>query len=176
LEGGGGGGGGGGGRKNEFEVVVGGFGCACSGAFEDGVKAGIVQVCDDNELALVVGRRLGKDDMLTSGVTDLDIGCIGRIGCSIEELGAGSFDMLVALLEASAVDHAKIGAGACCGGCRVVCPNDIASEGESFARFPRTRRSKSSSVPIVDVAKPFSVAFDKLGSPASDDLFVDDSS
>jgi hypothetical protein len=143
---------GGGGREKEFEAVVGGFGC---GGSEDGVKVVVFQIFDDNELAWVVGWRLGKDDILTSGVMDLETGCTGRIGCRMDEFGAASFDMLVALLGALEADHEKAGAGACCGGCRVVCPKDIASGSASLARFPRTRRSKSPSVPRVDAEKPF---------------------
>jgi hypothetical protein len=114
--------------------------------------------------------------MLTSGVIDLDIGCIGRIGCSIEETEGPPLDMLVGLLAVLAVDHENVGAGAGCMGFRVVCPNDIASAGASFVRFPRTKRSKSSSAPIVDPPKPFEAVFEKSASPTSDDLLADDSS
>jgi len=77
----------------EFEAVVGGF---CLGGSEDGVKVVVFQIFDDNELALVVGWRLGKDDILTSGVMVLDTGCTGRIGCRMDEWGPASFNTLVA--------------------------------------------------------------------------------
>ena len=69
-----------------------------------------------------MGWSVGKDAMLTSGVMDLEIGCIGRIGCSIEEACGPPFkvfvDILVAvlvgLLVVFVVDHENV--GACCAG------------------------------------------------------------
>ena len=71
---------------------------------------------------MFVGRSVGKDAMLTSGVIDLEIGCMGRIGCSIEDACGPSFKVfvdifvvvLIGLLVVFVVDHENV--GACCAG------------------------------------------------------------
>lgn len=71
---------------------------------------------------MFMGWSVGKDTMLTSGVMDLEIGCIGRIGCIIEEACGPPFKAFVDILVVAfvgwlvvfVVDHEKV--GACCAG------------------------------------------------------------